>query len=273
MQDDTLQLAPTALPLRHVSATRYVTPLREGGSVPAIVEADDDGLYVLKFRGAAQGVKALIAELVAGEIGRALGLLVPEIVYIDLDPILARSEAHGEIQDLIRASAGLNIALDFLPGALAFDPLASPTPDPALASAIVWFDAYTTNVDRTARNTNMLCWHQRLWLIDHGAALYFHHGRSVYPPQGRLPFPSIADHVLLPHATDLAAADTAAHERLSPAILAAITSAIPAAWLDTSPDAASIDDQRAAYLDYLTARLAASHLFVEEATHARARLV
>src|SRR5690606_28036971 len=162
------------LVLRTVTATRYVTPLREGGSLPAIVEADDDGMYVLKFRGAGQGPKALIAELVAGELARAAGLPVPEIVLIELDAELARTEPAPEIQYLIKASSGLNVALDYLPGAAGFDPVAD-EPDAALASAIVWFDAYVTNVDRTVRNTNMLMWHRRLWLIDHGACLYFHH--------------------------------------------------------------------------------------------------
>ncbi len=170
--------------LRTVMATRYVTPLREGGSLPAIVEADDDGLYVLKFRGAGQGPKALIAELVAGEIARAAGLPVPEIVFIELDPELARTEPDPEIQDLIRASAGLNLALDYLPGAVTFDPVAE-KPEAALASAVVWFDAYVTNVDRTPRNTNMLIWHRRLWLIDHGATLYFHHTWDNYRERSR----------------------------------------------------------------------------------------
>src|SRR5205823_5144030 len=161
--------------LRTLTATRYVTPLREGGSLPAIVEADDDGLYVVKFRGAGQGPRALIAELVAGEIGRALGLPIPEIVFVDLDPALGRNEPDFEIKALLDASAGLNLGLDFLPGSIAYDPAAPPRPDAALASRVVWFDAYVTNVDRTPRNTNMLLWHKRLFLIDHGAALYFHH--------------------------------------------------------------------------------------------------
>ena len=160
--------------LRTVNATRYVTPLREGGSLPAIIEADDDGMYVLKFRGAGQGPKALIAELLAGELARAAGLPVPEIVFVDLDVDLARTEPDPEIQELIRASGGINLALDYLPGSVTFDPVAENI-DAHLASMIVWLDAYVTNVDRTARNTNMLMWHRRLWLIDHGAALYFHH--------------------------------------------------------------------------------------------------
>jgi hypothetical protein len=163
-----------SLSLRTVTATRYVTPLREGGSLPAIVEADDDGLYVLKFRGAGQGPKALIAELVAGELGRALGLPVPDIVFVELDAALAGTEPDPEIQDLLKASVGLNLALDYLPGSVMYDPLVERI-EPSLASSVVWFDAYITNVDRTPRNANMLMWHKKLWLIDHGAALYFHH--------------------------------------------------------------------------------------------------
>src|SRR5262245_42893176 len=188
--------------LRTVAATRYVTPLREGGSLPAIVEADDEGMYVLKFRGAGQGAKALIAELVSGEIARSLGLPVPELVFVELDPELARAEPDPEIQDLIRASAGLNLALDYLPGSVMFDPLAE-KPDAALASAIVWFDAYVTNVDRTARNTNMLMWHRRLWLIDHGSSLYFHHRSDNYLERSREPFPLIKKHDLLEFADSL----------------------------------------------------------------------
>jgi hypothetical protein len=184
--------------LRTITATRYVTPLREGGSLPAIVEADDDGLYVLKFRGAGQGPKALVAELVAGEIGRALQLPVPEIVLIELDPVLGRSEPDFEVQELVKASPGLNLALDFLPGAVAFDAIDARSLDPLLASSIVWFDAYVTNVDRTPRNTNMLWWHKRLMLIDHGASLYFHHTGKDYMNYSGAPFTPIMDHVLLP---------------------------------------------------------------------------
>jgi hypothetical protein len=180
--------------LRTVEATRYVTPLREGGSLPAVVEADDLGTYVLKFRGAGQGRKALIAEIVAGEIARALGLLVPEIVLANLDPKLARAEPDPEIQDLIRASVGLNLALDYLPGSLGFDPLVEP-PGPDLASRIVWFDALVTNVDRTPRNPNLLTWHDRLWLIDHGASLYFHHAWQGWEATSKRPFAAARDHV------------------------------------------------------------------------------
>ena len=254
--------------IRTVTATRYVTPLREGGSLPAIIEADDDGLYVLKFRGAGQGPKALIAELLAGEIGRAVGLAVPEIVLVELDGDLARTEPDPEIQDLIRASAGLNVALDYLPGSVAFDPVTD-RPSPELASSIVWFDAYVTNVDRTPRNTNMLTWHDRLWLIDHGAALYFHHdpGGDVMA-QSRTPFSRIKDHVLLPHAGALAEADATLAPRLTDDVLAPVVASIPDAWLaGGDPDA-----MRRMYMEYLSSRLRSRGIFVEEAIRARSHL-
>lgn len=257
------------MPPRTVAATRYVTPLREGGSMPAVVEADDEGLYVLKFRGAGQGARALVAEWVAGEIGRALGLPVPEIVFIDLDPELARTEPDPEIQDLIRASAGLNLALDYLPGAVAFDPVAE-KPDPDLASQVVWFDAFVSNVDRTPRNTNLLVWHRKLALIDHGAALYFHHGWDGGGANAGNAFPLIKDHVLLPWATRIAQNDGALAAKLDEAKLAAIVASLPDLWLQ-GPDAfADPDAQRAAYVGYLTKRLAERERFVEEAIRARA---
>jgi hypothetical protein len=255
-------------PLRTVAAARYVTPLREGGSLPAVVEGDDEGLYVLKFRGAGQGPKALIAELVAGELARALGLLVPEIVCMELDADLARTEADPEIQDLIRASAGLNLALDFLPSALAYDPLVW-QPDAVLASRIVWFDACVMNVDRTARNTNMLLWHRRLWLIDHGASLYFQHQWDDYMARSRSPFPTIKDHVLLPIATSLEAADQECRLRLSDEVVARAVDLIPDAWLTDTETFAGPSGQREAYRRFLTARVQASQTFMEEAVRAR----
>src|SRR5580693_7045606 len=192
--------------IRTVAASRYVTPLREGGSLPAIIEADDDGMYVLKFRGAGQGSKSLSAELLAGEIGRLAGLPVPEIVFVELPAELARTEPDPEIQSLIQASAGLNVALDYLPGSVTFDPLVF-VPDVQLASAIVWFDAFVSNVDRTVRNVNMLIWHRRLWLIDHGAALYFHHAWNHLDQHAAKPFALIKDHVLLGRASALAEVD------------------------------------------------------------------
>jgi hypothetical protein len=257
------------LRLRTVAATRYVTPLREGGSLPAVIEADDDGMYVLKFRGAGQGPKALIAELVAGELGRAAGLPVPEIVLVELDADLARSEPDAEIQDLIRASAGLNLALDYLPGALTFDPLAE-QPDSELASAVVWHDAFVSNVDRTPRNSNLLFWHRRLWLIDHGAALYFHHQWAGWLERSTAPFPLIQEHVLLPFANSLALADDALSRRLTSKVVADIVALIPDAWLEDDPLFASKSQQRDAYRDYLVRRLAAPRAFAEEAIRARA---
>jgi hypothetical protein len=255
--------------LRTVRATRYVTPLREGGSLPAIVEADDDGLYVLKFRGAGQGPKALIAELLAGELGRALGLPVPEIVFVELDPELARTEPDPEIQDLIRASAGINLALDYLPGTAAFDPVVD-SPDAELASRVVWFDAYTTNVDRTPRNTNLLIWHRKLWLIDHGAALYFHHDWTNYLARSRSPFPQIKDHVLLPFADALADADAHLSGRVTPELVRDILSLIPDEWLAHDSPFANAREHRAAYLEYLLTRLGPPRDFLKEAVDARA---
>jgi hypothetical protein len=257
------------MPLRTIAATRYVTPLREGGSLPAVVEADDDGMYVLKFRGAGQGPKALIAELIGGEIARAAGLDVPEIVLMTLDPALARTEPDPEIQDLIRASAGLNLALDFLPGSVTFDLLAG-APDSERASAIVWLDAFLTNVDRTPRNTNMLCWHQRLWLIDHGAALYVHHDWSSYMERSKSAFPLIRDHVLLGVASDLAGTDERLARRITPEFIEHVVGLIPDSWLGAEPAFENVADHRAAYVNYLVSRLAAPRAFVEEALRAQA---
>lgn len=258
-----------SLYVRTVTATRYVTPLREGGSLPAIVEADDDGLYVLKFRGAGQGPKALIAELVAGEVGRALGLPVPEIVFVELDAALAGTEPDPEIQDLLKASVGLNLALDYLPGSVMYDPLVERL-SPALASAVVWFDAYVTNVDRTPRNANMLMWHRKLWLIDHGAALYFHHTWTNYREKSRSTFQQIKDHILLPSATVLDDVDEIMAERLTPEVISDIVTLIPDAWLGTDSLFKSAEESRQAYADYLLRRLEPPRLFVEEAERARA---
>ena len=256
-------------PLRTIRVTRYVTPLREGGSLPAIVEADDDGLYVLKFRGAGQGARALIAELISGEIARAAGLPVPELVLAELEEELARTEPDPEIHALIRDSAGLNLALDYLPGSVTFDPsVHKPAVD--LASRIVWLDAYLTNVDRTARNTNMLLWHRRLWLIDHGATLYFHHtpGWESAPTRAREPFALLKNHVLLPLASMLEEVDAAMASALTGEVIAEIVERVPDSWLldrATSP----VDVMRAAYSGYLLERLAAPRVFVEEGVRAR----
>jgi hypothetical protein len=245
--------------LRTVTATRYVTPLREGGSLPAIAEADDLGTYVLKFRGAGQGRKALVAELVAGEIARRLGLLVPEIVLAYLSPELGRSEPDPEIQDLLQRSTGLNLALDYLPGSLGFDPLVQP-PDSGLASRIVWFDALVTNVDRTPRNTNLLVWHNRLWLIDHGASLYFHHNwpardGTALEATSRRPFAAVRDHVLLPFAESISEADAALAPGLAPEVLRSIVDMIPEEWLADESGFGSVEQVRSAYVTYLSARL------------------
>jgi hypothetical protein len=258
--------SPTTTAPRSVAATRYVTPLREGGSMPGLVEADDDGLYVLKFRGAGQGPRALVAELVAGELGRALGLCVPEIVLIDLDPDLGRAEPDPEIQELIAASGGRNIGLDFLPAALPFVPGAGDPPSPDLAAAVVWFDALMTNVDRTPRNPNLLWWHGRLWLIDHGAALYLQHGTDDLPALAHRPFPLVAQHVLLPYAGSIAEADARLAPLLTPALVEAVITAVPGEWLagDEGQDSA-----RRAYVEYLLRRLDAPRGFAAEAEAAR----
>lgn len=253
--------------LRTVIATRYVTPLREGGSLPAVVEADDDGLYVMKFRGAGQGRKALIAEIVAGELARRLELPIPEIVLIELDPDMARTEPDPEIQHLIRESAGLNLALDYLPGSVNYDPLVD-RPDATLASRIVWFDALVTNVDRTARNTNMLLWHRRLTLIDHGAALYFHHDWAGAANAAASRFAPIKDHVLLPLASRIAEIDTSMAERITPALVQSIVDLLPQSWLSDEPGFEDADAHRRAYADYLNRRVQSPRAFVEEAIHA-----
>jgi hypothetical protein len=258
--------------MRTVGATRYVTPLHEGGSLPAIVEADDDGMYVLKFRGAGQGPKALIAELVAGEIARAVHLPIPEIVLIELDPDLARTEPDPEIQQLIRASAGLNIALDYLPGAVMFDPLAE-KPAARLASDIVWFDAFVTNVDRTPRNANMLMWHRQLQLIDHGAALYFHHSWNQFMERAADPFARVKDHILLPFAAELDAADARMSALITSRVLEEIVALIPESWLGSDAAFATAGENRQAYTKYLQQRLTQPHAFVQEAIRARSQLV
>jgi hypothetical protein len=248
--------------LRTITAIRYVSPFREGGSLPALCEADDDGLYVVKFRGAGQGRKALVAEIVAGELARALGLPVPEQVLVSLDAEFGRGEPDPEIQDLLRASVGLNLGVDFLPGALPFAPAAGEPVDPDLAADIVWFDAYVTNIDRTARNTNMLWWHRRLYLIDHGAALYFHHDDRRTPGFERNTFPQVADHVLLPYASSIAAADERLVARIDAQLIEGVVALVPEAFLD--------GDEPAVYTDYLCTRLESPRAFVEEADRARA---
>jgi hypothetical protein len=253
-----------------VVATRYVTPLREGGSLPALVEASDDGYYVLKFRGAGQGAKALVAELVAGEVARLVGLSVPDLVFVEVDPALGAAEPDPEIQELLNASPGLNLGMDFLPGALPYDPATGEGADPALAAEVVWLDALLTNVDRTARNPNLLVWHGRLWLIDHGAALYLHHRGWRIAPLARRPFPPIAEHVLLPVAGPIQEADARLAPRIDRAALERILAAVPDGWLVAEGEEGDPGAHRREYVDYLMARLAPPRPFVEEAERARA---
>ena len=270
------QFPPRRIMIRTINVTRYITPLREGGSLPAIVEGDDDGTYVLKFRGAGQGAKALIAELISGEIARVLGLRVPEIVLVNLDAVLGRSEPDYEIRSLLKASDGLNLALDYLPGSMTFDSLLPRVAmqEPDLASKIVWFDALVTNIDRTPRNTNLLVWHHQLWLIDHGASLYFHHGSDDFLSRATAAFPQIKDHVLLTFADKIREVDEVLAAQLTPRVLEAIINLVPDAWLQehTSVDSPTL---RAAYVAYFLARLQSPRLWaetaIEEANNVRTR--
>ena len=254
--------------IRSVNVTRYVTPLREGGSLPAIVEADDEFLYVLKFRGAGQGVKALIAELIGGEIARALGLRVPEIIFATIDEAFGRTEPDEEIQDLLKASVGLNLALHYLSGSITFDPAVT-TIDTLLASKIVWLDSLLTNMDRTAKNTNMLWWRKELWLIDHGACLYFHHNFQNPKEQALRPFTLIKDHVLLPQAADLDIVDAEFRTILTNEKIREIVNLIPAEWVSGDSSFNTANDHRQVYIDFLETRLANSANFVKEAQYAR----
>jgi hypothetical protein len=259
--------------LRTVNATRYVVPLREGGSLPAIVEADDLGLYVVKFRGAGQGILALIAELLAGEIGRALGLRVPEIVLMEIDEALGRNEPDYEIRQLLKASTGLNLALDYLPGSTMFDPAARDTAPADEASMLVWFDAFTQNIDRTPRNANLLVWHRKLYPIDHGASLFFHHDWPSREKKIASPFAEIKDHILLPWAKEIARVAETAHEKLTEPALREIVAMVPDAWLEAVTGGVSAADRRAGYTEFFMRRLEGSVVFEEEAMGAHSRLV
>ncbi|HEX3253262.1 MAG TPA: HipA family kinase [Pyrinomonadaceae bacterium] len=254
--------------MRTVNATRYVTPLREGGSLPAIVEADDDGMYVLKFRGAGQGTKALIAEVIAGELARKLALPVPELVFVILDPEIAKTEPDPEIQDLIRASGGLNLGLDYLPGSVMFDPVAE-KPEAELASRIVWFDAFVTNIDRTARNANLLMWHRKLWLIDHGAALYFHHSWTDMEKRAKDPFALIKQHILLPFASALEAVDGPMASTITEEVIREIVALVPDDWMFGNAPFRTTAENREAYVEYMLRRLEEPRYFLEEAIRAR----
>jgi len=266
-------MVPHPIPeYRTVNVIRYVTPLREGGSLPAIAEADDEFLYVLKFRGAGQGIKALISEIIGGETARLLGFKVPEIVFANLDPAFGRTEPDEEIQDLLKASVGLNLALHYLQGAITFDATVTPV-DPKLASQIVWLDCLLTNVDRTARNTNMLVWHKDLWLIDHGAALFFHHSWDNWIEQAKRPFVLVKDHVLLSRASELEQVDREFTALLTPERVQAIVALIPDEWLTNEEQFTTPAHHRAAYADFLNTRIAHSVNFVKEAQHARESII
>nr|WP_315197090.1 HipA family kinase [uncultured Flavobacterium sp.] len=260
------------LELRTVNVTRYISPLREGGSLPALAEADDDFKYVLKFRGAGHGVKALIAELIGGEIARVLNLKMPELVFANLDEAFGRTEGDEEIQDLLQGSQGLNLALHFLSGAITFDPVVTKLPAD-LASQIVWLDAFITNVDRTFRNTNMLIWHKELWLIDHGASLYFHHSWNTWETHAKSPFVLIKDHVLLPQATELTATDLAFRKLLTKEILQDIVNYIPEDWLHWEDNEQTPEEIRDVYFQFLWTRLNHSEIFINEAQNAREKLI
>ncbi len=257
---------------RTVQVMRYVTPLREGGSLPAIAEADDEFLYVLKFRGAGQGTKALIADLIGAEIARLIGLNVPELVFAYLDEAFGRTEGDEEIQDLLRASEGLNLGLHFLSGAITYDPAVSILTE-RLASNIVWLDAFLMNVDRTAKNTNLLTWNKELWLIDHGASLYFHHSWSNWKEQSLKPFIQIKEHVLLPQAAFLEDADAKNKSELTDQSIREIVSLIPDDWLGAEESGESPADKREVYFNFLTNRLRHSEIFVNEVLNARKSLI
>lgn len=265
-------MATNKIELRTVNVTRYITPLREGGSLPALAEADDDFKYVLKFRGAGHGIKALIAELLGGEIARTLGLKVPELVFANLDEAFGRSEGDEEIQDLLKGSRGLNLALHFLSGALTFDPVVTQV-DETLASKIVWLDAFITNIDRTVKNTNMLIWHKELWLIDHGATFYFHHSWGDWQKAAVTPFPYIKDHVLLPKAALIEEINEEMIALLPDKKIREITDLIPADWLDWEGFEMPSEEIREVYFQFLVMRRNNANNFVKQIQDARETLV
>lgn len=258
--------------LRTVCVTRYVTALREGGSLPAIVEGDDDGLYVLKFRGAGQGPLALVAELISGEIGRRLGLAVPELVFMELDPSIGQNEADPEIRELLLASVGMNLGVDYLPGSMMFDPAAGDRTDPVTASKAVWFDALVTNVDRTAKNANLLWWHRKLYFIDHGATLYFHHNWHSVAQAAAKPFEAIRHHILLSWADRIAEVDEELRARLTESAIAEIAANVPAEWVPRREGLGAEGPSSEGYIQYFRERLATAR-FVEDAVRAHALLV
>jgi len=259
----------TPAALRTVRATKYVTPFREGGSLPGLVEGDDDGLYVVKFHGAAQGLRALVAEVIAGELARALGLPVPELVEVEIDPAMGGLDGDPWVGELLQKSPGRNLGVDFLPGALTFSPRADGPPDPGMAADVVWFDALVTNTDRSPRNPNLLAWHRQLYLIDHGAALFIHHTWRDSEAHARRPLQTIGDHVLLPFAGSLADA----HDRLAPrvtdSLLRRTVALVPDAWLALPAAVGGPAAQREAYVAYLLARLASRDVLTESIEEVR----
>ncbi|MBL7699860.1 MAG: aminotransferase class I and II [Chitinophagaceae bacterium] len=257
--------------IRTVNVTRYVTPLREGGSLPAIAEADDGFLYVLKFRGAGQGIKALIAELIGGELARSAGFKVPEIVFANLDEAFGRTEPDEEIQDLLKFSVGTNLALHYLQGAITYDPAVEKI-NRLLAGKIVWLDCLLTNVDRSFRNTNMLMWHKELWLIDHGASLYFHHTWKGWKEHSLTPFVQVKDHVLLPQADKIEEADKLMKELITPEKIRWVVSLLPDEWLQSTFEE-TVEEVKEIYAGYLITRLESSDIFVNEAINARKQLI
>ena len=258
--------------LRTVNVTRYITPLREGGSMPAIAEADDGFLYVIKFRGAGQGTNALIADLIGGELARSIGLQVPELVFTNLDEGFGRSEGDEEIQDLLKFSVGLNLGVHYLSGAITFDPAVT-TLNPTVASKILWLDCLLTNIDRTYRNTNMLIWKKELWLIDPGASLYFHHNWSNWEAHIKSPFVLVKNHVLLKQATQLEEADEICQSLLTKEVVESIVTLIPEDWLTEESLFESKEQQRNAYSKFLLIRMQHSDIFIKEAQNAREELI
>lgn len=260
------------LDIRHEQTTLYMQPLREGGSLPGLVEASDGFRYVAKFRGAGHGTKALIAEFIGSEIARAAGFRVPELIFLDLSEDFGRTEPDEEVQDLLKGSEGMNLGVHFLSGAMTWDVLANRM-DEMTASRLVWLDAFLTNIDRTARNTNMLYWNRELWLIDQGASLYFHHSWSDWQKAALSPFPYVKDHAVIRHATKLDEADEDMHRRITPEIIDAVVDAIPVDWLEASGTDATADEQREVYRNFLKTRLSNSQIFVRHAIESRQKLI
>ncbi|MEP6465129.1 MAG: HipA family kinase [Parafilimonas sp.] len=263
---------PSSIDIRTVNVTRYIVPLREGGSLPAIAEADDGFMYVVKFKGAGQGTKALIAELIGGLLAKIFGLKIPEIVFAQLDNAFGRTEPDEEIQDLLKASTGINIALHYLSGAVSFDPAVTIV-DATPASTIVWLDCFICNVDRTVRNTNMLMWNKELWLIDHGASLYFHHSWDSFLNNAERPFELVKDHVLLKYATELQSTNELFHSILNNEKIDAIVSLIPDEWLQENDSTQTAEEKRKVYADFLKRRFAASSIFIQQAMYARESII